>query len=320
MQPLFSIFPPEDYPDLLVGLDLPDDAAIWQLNDHRALVVTVDFFTPVVDDPYDFGAIAAANSLSDIYAMGGTPFLALNITALPQDLPIEISSAIIRGAAEKSKEAGVVIAGGHTIKDEEPKFGLAVVGMVKPGTFLTMRNLHAGDQLFLSKPLGLGIACTAHKLGLLSQEEYEEVTTWMKQLNRQVAELAGKFELKGATDITGFGLLGHASEMTAASHCGITLSWQAIPFIKSARKFSHYVPFSKGALYNQHYFMNNVSIDPLINEDEGMLLYDPQTSGGLLLAVPSEKSLRFIQFAKAYSIPIWRIGEVNNSQGIKVIV
>ena len=319
LRPLASIFRPEDYPDLLVGLDSADDAAIWRLNEHQALVATTDFFTPVVDDPYDYGAIAAANSLSDIYAMGGKPFLALNIAALPPNLPVEISTTIVRGAAEKAKEAGVVIAGGHTIQDKEPKFGLVVLGIVDPDAMLTKGGLQPGDQLFLSKPLGFGVATTAHKRGLLTPEELEEVSDWMKQLNRDASELAIKFGLHGGTDVTGFSLLGHASEMVEASGCGITFNWHALPFISSAHKYAQAGTFPGGAFDNRRYFERYVSFDPSIGEIERMLLFDPQTSGGLLLAVPPEKAAAFAEAAQLARIPIWQVGEVTTKQGIKVV-
>jgi selenide,water dikinase len=320
LRPLASIFRPEDYPYLLVGLDSADDAAIWRLNAHQALVATTDFFTPVVDDPYDYGAIAAANSLSDIYAMGGKPFLALNIAALPPHLPTEVSTAIVRGAAEKAKEAGVVIAGGHSIQDKEPKFGLVVLGLVDPEAMLTKGGLKPGDKLFLSKPLGFGVATTAHKRGLLTPEELEEVTGWMKQLNRDASELAIKFGLHGGTDVTGFSLLGHASEMAEASGCGITFYWHTLPFIHSARKYAEMGIFPGGAFDNRLYFEPHVTFDPAISEIERMLLFDPQTSGGLLLAVPPEKAAAFAEAARLARIPVWQVGKVTSEKGIKVAV
>lgn len=320
LRPLASIFRPEDYPDLLVGLDSADDAAIWRLNEHQALVATTDFFTPVVDDPYDYGAIAAANSLSDVYAMGGKPFLALNIAALPPHLPTEVSTAILRGAAEKAKEAGVVVAGGHTIQDKEPKFGLVVLGLVDPQAMLTKGGLKPGGQLFLSKPLGFGVATTAHKRGLLTPEELEEVTGWMKQLNRDASELAIKFGLHGGTDVTGFSLLGHASEMAEASGCGITFYWHTLPFIHSARKYAEMGIFPGGAFDNRLYFEPHVTFDPAISEIERMLLFDPQTSGGLLLAVPPEKAAAFAEAARLARIPVWQVGKVTSEKGIKVAV
>src|SRR5512137_781799 len=184
MRPLENFFPPADYPDLLVGLGVPDDAAVWKLDNDRALVVTTDFFTPVVDTPYEYGAIAAANSLSDVYAMGGTPFMALNIAALPPDLPVEIGSEILRGGAEKCREAGVVIAGGHTVQDKEPKYGLVVLGFVHPEKMLTKGGTRPGDVLILTKPLGFGVTTTALKRNLAVEKDVNEVVGWMSRLNK----------------------------------------------------------------------------------------------------------------------------------------
>ena len=252
--------------------------------------------------------------------MGGKPFLALNIAALPPHLPTEVSTAIVRGAAEKAKEAGVVIAGGHSIQDKEPKFGLVVLGLVDPEAMLTKGGLKPGDKLFLSKPLGFGVATTAHKRGLLTPEELEEVTGWMKQLNRDASELAIKFGLHGGTDVTGFSLLGHASEMAEASGCGITFYWHTLPFIHSARKYAEIGTFPGGAFDNRLYFEPHVTFDPAISEIERMLLFDPQTSGGLLLAVPSARAAAFAEAARLARIPVWQVGKVTSEKGIKVAV
>jgi len=217
LRPLQGIFNPSDYPNLLVGLGEPDDAAVWKLDDDHALVVTTDFFTPVVDDAYDFGAIAAANALSDVYAMGGKPFLALNIAALPPDLPTEVTSNILRGGADIAREAQVVIAGGHTVQDQEPKYGLVVVGFVNPQHMLTKKGLKVGDILVLTKPLGFGTTTTALKREQANPSDVAEAVKWMKKLNKVAAELAQEFDLRGGTDVTGFSLLGHACEMAEAS-------------------------------------------------------------------------------------------------------
>lgn len=313
-----GIFRPEDYPDLLVGLSDPDDAAIWRLDDERALVATTDFFTPVVDDPYDYGAIAAANALSDVYAMGGKPFLALNIAALPPDLPVEISAQILRGGAEKAREAGVVLAGGHTVQDKEPKYGLMVLGFVRPGKALTKKGARPGDVLFLSKPLGFGAATTALKRGLASQPEIAEVVYWMKQLNRTVSELAAQFELRGGTDITGFGLLGHACEMANASRVRFQFSFAKFPWLTSAAHFAQEWIFPGGSADNRLYFQDQVDFDPEINEVNQMLLFDAQTSGGLLLAVPAASAQTFLAAATQAGQPLWQVGDVIEGAGIQV--
>ena len=221
-----NIFHPSDYPDLLVGLEGPDDAAVWRLDDLRALVVTTDFFTPVVDDAYDYGAIAATNSLSDIYAMGGTPFLALNVAALPPDLPIEISAEILRGGAEKAREAGVVIAGGHTVQDKEPKYGLVVIGFVDPQKMLSKGGLKVGDALVLTKPLGFGVTTTALKREQADEKDVKEVVAWMTRLNKTAGQLGIEFGLRGGTDITGFSLLGHGWEMANAADVALEIRIQ----------------------------------------------------------------------------------------------
>ena len=228
-----DIFNPDSFPDLLVGLREPDDAAVWRLDEDRAIVVTTDFFTPVVDDAYDYGSIAAANSLSDVYAMGGQPFLALNVAALPDNLPHEISSEIIRGGAEKAREAGVVIVGGHTVKDKEPKYGLVVIGFVDPRRMLNKSGLKIGDALVLTKPLGFGVTTTALKQEKVTTEDLAEVVDWMKRLNKSASQLAVEFELRGGTDITGFSLLGHGMEMANASGVALKFDFEKIPFTRA---------------------------------------------------------------------------------------
>lgn len=282
-------------------------------------MITTDFFTPVVDDPYDYGAIAAANSLSDVYAMGAKPFLALNIAAFPPNLPQEISKAIVRGAAEKCREAGVVVAGGHTITDNEPKFGLVAIGIAETEKILTKGGAKPGDHLFLSKPLGFGVTTTALKKGLTTEEEVREVSTWMKRLNDQAAQLALDCELKSVTDITGFSLLGHASELAEASQVGLGLYFSQIPLITPARKYADAYTFPGGASDNKLWFGPRVSFDPALNDSDQMLLFDPQTSGGLLISVPEEKLEKFQQLASQRGLPVWEIGRVTDLSGIQIL-
>jgi selenide,water dikinase len=312
------VFRPADYPDLLVGLASPDDAAVWRLDDSRALVVTTDFFTPIVDDARDFGAIAAANSLSDIYAMGGTPFLALNIAALPEDLPTEIASEILRGGAEKAREAGVVIAGGHTIKDSEPKYGLVALGFVEPDRLLSKANLEPGDRLALTKPLGFGLVTTALKRELAAPEDVQEAVHWMKQLNQTAGRLALEFGLRGGTDITGFGLMGHAWEMAQASHVRLELDYEALPFIKSARKYADMGAFAGGLMDNFSYFGPHVELPDRLEEAARLMLFDPQTSGGLLLGLPAAKAEALGRRAQELGQSFWFIGDVKEGTGIRV--
>ena len=312
------MFDPADYPDLLVGLDGPDDAAVWQLDEKRALVITTDFFTPVVDDPYDYGAIAAANSLSDIYAMGGTPFLALNIAGLPPDLPDEISSTILRGGAEKAKEAGIVIAGGHTVQDKEPKYGLVVLGFVDKEKMLTKSGLHSGDVLVLTKPLGFGCTTTALKQDKADEADVREVVDWMARLNRDAGKLAVEFGLVAGTDVTGFSLLGHGLEMAQASNVSLHFDYAQIPFVNGARKYAEMWTFPGGASDNRIFFSPKITFDASLDEASQMLLFDPQTSGGLLLGVPKEKLAPFQKRAAELEQPIWVIGEVRAGSGIHV--
>ena len=302
----------------MVGLDSADDAAVWKLDERQSLVITTDFFTPVVDDPYDYGAIAAANSLSDVYAMGAKPFLALNISAFPSNLPNEITQAIVRGAAEKCREAGVVIAGGHTITDNEPKFGLVAIGIAESDRILTKGGAKPGDHLFLSKPLGFGVTTTAMKRGLTSSEDVVEVTGWMKRLNRETGQLAVDCGLKSATDITGFGLLGHASEIALASGVGLDFEYDQIPFIDACHKFARAFTFPGGASDNKLYFEWQVSFDLALNDAEQMLLFDPQTSGGLLMCVPEDKVGNFQKLANERGILVWEIGVVSPEPGLRV--
>jgi selenide,water dikinase len=301
-----------------VGLREPDDAAVWRLDEERAIVVTTDFFTPVVDDAYDYGAIAAANSLSDVYAMGGKPFLALNVAALPEDLPDEITSEIIRGGAEKAREAGVVIAGGHTVKDKEPKYGLVVIGFVDPRRMLTKGGLKPGDALVLTKPLGFGVTTTALKQQKADEHDILEVVGWMKQLNQTASQLAAEFSLRGGTDITGYSLLGHGLEMARASGTALKINFADIPFITGARRYAGQGIFPGGAFDNKKHFEPGVQFSASLDEPDQMLLFDPQTSGGLLLGVPYQSLDSFLARAREAGQAAWVIGNVEAGTGIEV--
>lgn len=318
MRPIENIFPSTDYPDLLVGLGEPDDAAVWRLDEDRALVVTTDFFTPVVDDAYDYGAIAAANSLSDIYAMGGKPFLALNVAALPPDLPPEVSGEILRGGAEKARQAGVVIAGGHTVQDKEPKYGLIALGFIDPAKMITKSGAQVGDKLVISKPLGFGTTTTALKNGKADPNDVAEVVEWMQRLNKGAAELAEEFEVRGGTDITGFGLLGHAYEMASASGVGLRFSYGKIPILAGARRYAQEWIFPGGSTDNRAFFGSHVKFDPQIDEPSQMLLFDAQTSGGLLLSVDPENLEPMLARAAETEETLWQVGEVVAGEGIEV--
>ena len=318
LRPVKDIFDASSFPDLLVGLREPDDAAVWRLDEERALVVTTDFFTPVVDDAYDYGSIAAANSLSDVYAMGGKPFLALNVAALPDTLPDEISSEILRGGAEKAREAGVVIAGGHTVKDREPKYGLVVIGFVDPRRMLSKGGLKAGDVLVLTKPLGFGVTTTALKQQKADAQDILEAVGWMKQLNQTASQLATQFGIRGGTDITGYSLLGHGMEMANASGVSLKINFADIPFISGARKYARQGIFPGGAFDNQKHFESGVHFSAALDEPDQMLLFDPQTSGGLLLGIPPQSLDSFVARARAVGQAISIIGSVETGTGIQV--
>jgi selenide,water dikinase len=302
----------------LVGLTEPDDAAVWRLSEDKAIVVTTDFFTPVVDTPYEYGSIAAANSLSDIYAMGGQPFLALNIAALPDNLPFEISSEIMRGGAEKAREAGVVIAGGHTVKDKEPKYGLVVIGFVDPRNMMSKSGLKIGDVLVLTKPLGGGVTTTALKQEKAEDAHIREAIEWMSRLNKTAGQLANEFDLRGGTDITGFGLLGHGMEMSNASRVALHFDYEKLPFLSGARDYAEKGIFPGGAFDNKKHVGEVVRFDEKIDEHLQMLAFDPQTSGGLLLGVPGEKLAAFQSRAQEIGQPAWVIGKVHEGKGIQV--
>ena len=254
-------------------------------------MITTDFFTPVVDNPYDYGSIAAANSLSDIYAMGAEPFLALNIAAIPPDLPMDIVTEIFRGGMEKAKEAGVVIAGGHTIQDKEPKYGLIALGFAVPGKILTKGGMREGDVLLLSKPLGTGVITTALKLDKADKGHVRAAVENMKRLNAEAGRAAVEMGAHATTDITGFGLLGHAWEMAKASGLGMELRFEKIPFMNGAKEYARQWTFSGGAMDNREYFRSHIDFIDITEEDQ-MLLFDPQTSGGLLAAVDKKKFIR----------------------------
>jgi len=302
----------------LVGLSSPDDAAVWRLSDEQAIVITTDFFTPVVDTPYEYGAIAAANSLSDVYAMGGTPFLALNIAALPDNLPPEISSEILRGGAEKAREAGVVIAGGHTVKDKEPKYGLVAIGFVHPQRIISKDGLKAGDLLILTKPLGMGVTTTAIKQEKADEAHVAEAIEWMSRLNKSASELAVEFGARGGTDITGFGLLGHALEMAEASKVALYFDFAKLPFLSGARGYAEKGIFPGGAFDNKKHFEPSVTFAEHLDEPAQMLAFDPQTSGGLLFGLSREKLSAFEEGARKLNQPYWVVGEAREGRGIEV--
>lgn len=312
------MFDQQSYPDLLVGLNSPDDAAVWKLDDQRGLVLTTDFFTPVVDDPLDYGRISAANSLSDIYAMGGTPFMALNIAALPPDLDSSISSQILKGGAEIAKKAGVVIAGGHTVQDEEPKYGLVVAGFVDLDRMFTKAGARPGDLLYMTKPIGFGAITTALKQQKADQVDVDEAVRWMTTLNDRASQAGRAAGVGGATDVTGYSLMGHAVEIAQASKVGLHFELAKIPVLANAQKYADQMIFPGGAFDNRHHYERFVNFDCALSEAQKMLLFDPQTSGGLLLAVPAKNSPVFEAEMRKMNQPYWQVGQIATGEGIRI--
>ncbi len=281
--------------------------------------MTTDFFTPVVDDPYAFGAIAAANSLSDIYAMGAKPFLALNVAAMPVDLDPAIIREIFRGGAEKVKEAGAVIAGGHSVQDKEPKYGLVALGLAEEKDLITKDQAQPGDILVLTKPLGTGVTTTAIMQDKGSPEHEGEAVKWMTLLNSAASALASRVGVRAGTDITGFGLIGHGIELAEASGVRLEIRFEQVPLFSAALEYADLGTFPGGTLDNQKFFGDRVEFAADFTEAEQLLLYDAQTSGGLLLAVPAELIDEMADRAHSEEIPFWRIGMVHEGTDIAIV-
>ncbi len=319
LRPLQNLFSAEAHPQLLVGLGAADDAAVYRLNDEQAIISTTDFFTPVVDDPYDFGAIAAANAMSDVYAMGGEVLFALNIAAFPPDMDPALVSEILRGGADKIIEAGGVIAGGHTVQDKEPKYGLAVTGLVHPERIFTKGGARPGDRLMLTKPLGTGSISTALKREIVHPDHAAAMIESMKRLNRCAAQAGQAVGVRAATDVTGFGLLGHATEMTQAGGVRFRFRMSAIPLLPGAADYAAEWVFPGGSHSNRAFYGPLVHFDAAIPEEQQMLLWDAQTSGGLLLAVPAARVDDFVAACAGHEQRAWVVGEVVEGEGIEVV-
>jgi selenide,water dikinase len=301
-----------------VGLASPDDAAVYRVSDEQALIFTVDFFTPVVDDPYTYGAVAAANAMSDIYAMGGQVVLALSIAAFPPKLPAKVISEILRGAAEKVAEAGGVIAGGHTIDDDEPKYGLAVMGAVHPSRVGKKGGARPGDHLLLTKPLGVGIITTAAKGDQVDPAHLDGAIQSMVQLNRDAAEWAQRVTFHAMTDITGFALLGHACEMASQSGARFRFELDRLPFLEGAKEYADLWLFPGGTCNNERTFEEQVTFQGVADEIQ-QLLYTPETSGGLLIALPPAEADRLEGLYRQAGQSVWRVGEVVEGEGVQVV-
>jgi selenide, water dikinase len=305
---------PADAEDLLVGLDPADDAAVYRLDDERAIVFTVDFFPPLVDDPHTFGAIAATNALNDVFAMGGVPLLALSVAAFPEDLPVDVVGAILSGADEKVREAGAILAGGHTIRDDEPKYGLAVVGTVHPERIWSKAGSRPGDVLFLTKRLGTGIVLQAQLDGVAPSGAFEAAVESMLELARTAADVARPFEPSAVTDVTGFGLLGHVHELALRSGVRAILDADALPALPSALALADDGVRTGGDRRNREFVAAHVEGQAAPAAEA--LAFDPQTSGGLLIAVPIERAATLDAAFAAEGVFAARIGQVEEGAGV----
>jgi selenide, water dikinase len=308
LEELLKGFVPAEAADLLVGLDPADDAAVYRLDDERALVFTVDFFPPLVDDPALFGRIAATNALNDVFAMGGTPLLALSIAAFPEELPIEVVAAVFAGADEQVRAADAILAGGHTIRDDEPKYGLAVVGTVRPDGVWVKSGARPGDAVFLTKPLGTGLV-------LAAKDGVEEAARWMTTLNDAAAEILRPFTPNAVTDVTGFGLLGHAHETAQRSGVRIVLDAESFPALAGALEAARAGTRTGGDPRNREFAPVEADGVP---EELLALGYDAQTAGGLLVTLPAEKTLSLeAEFAR-HDLFLARVGSVEEGEGVVV--
>jgi selenide,water dikinase len=283
------------HPDLLVGITTGDDAGVFRLRDDLAIVNTVDFFTPVVDDPFTFGQIAAANSLSDVYAMGGTPTTALNIVCWPQSgLPSAMLAEILRGGAEKAREAGVMVVGGHSVADEEVKYGMAITGTIDPRRIIRNVGARPGDRLVLTKPLGTGILMTAFKRDALAPEYYEAAVRWMAELNAAAARAMLRYDVSAATDITGFGLVGHGVKMADGGGVTLLIEESDLPLMPGALELCRAGMIPGGGRRNREFFGPRIKISDEIADEMAEIAFDPQTSGGLLIALPERDALSLL--------------------------
>lgn len=286
---VLSKLPQVEHPDLLVGSSTGDDAAVYRLDDRLGLVLTVDFFTPITDDPYEFGSVAAANSLSDVYAMGGRPLVALNVVGFPAALASEMLGDVLRGGYDKATEANCLIVGGHTVDDNEPKYGLSVVGLVEPGRHVTNANAQAGDVLVLTKPLGTGIVTTGCKAGVAPAGSVEVAVETMATLNRAASEAMMEVGVNACTDVTGFGLMGHLTGMLRASGVGAEISASSAPVLPGVVELLAQGVAPGGTHRNEAGVADYVEWDASVTDNERLILCDAQTSGGLLISVPEER-------------------------------
>jgi selenide, water dikinase len=308
-------------PNVLLGLDTPDDAAVYRIDENTALVQTVDFFTPVVDDAYDWGAIAVANATSDVYAMGGKPLLGLNLVGWPKELDLDLLGSVLEGGADKAAEAGVAIIGGHTVDDPEPKFGMAVTGTVDPERMTRLSHARPGMAVVLTKPLGMGIISTALKRGQADDHLVEEATRLMSMLNSGAAQAMLEVGARAATDVTGFGLIGHLRGMAAASGCSVELWSGEVPVIDGVRRLAELDLVPGGSRNNQRYFGGYVHFDSEVDDLTRTVLFDAQTSGGLLIAIDEPRLEDLIEVLARNATPAQAvIGRFGQGEAGKVTV
>ncbi len=285
-----------------------DDAAVYKITDDKAIIFTTDFFAPVVDDAFLFGQVAAANAISDVYAMGGKPTLALNICCFADNIPEKSIEEIIQGGIEKANEAGVIIAGGHTINDPEPKYGLAVIGEINPKNLMTLRNAKPNQDIVITKPLGNGILISAAKNSKIDLSEHPNCLKFMTELNKIASEIAVDMNIEACTDITGFGLIGHLKNILRASNVSANIDFANIPILDSVKKLSSEENWSSGLINNQKALEHNIIWNKSISESEKKILFDPQTSGGLLFTVDKSKSIEFQRKLSKNNLAVSKIG------------
>jgi selenide, water dikinase len=317
LEQLLAGFVPADAENLLVGLAPADDAAVYRIDDERALIFTLDFFPPVVDDPADYGAIAATNALNDVFAMGGTPLLALSIAAFPEELPVEMLAAVFAAADEQVRLAGGLLAGGHTIRDAEPKYGLAVVGTVHPDGIWPKNGAKPGDAVFVTKPLGTGLIMTGYKQGHAGEMQLERAIRWMRTLNKDAADVLRGLDPNAVTDVTGFGLFGHAHEVADRSGVCLRLESERFPAIDGALDIARKGVRTSGDPRNRDFAAAHVTCGDL-PEALDALGYDPQTAGGLLVTLPAERGPAIEAEFAARRLFIRRIGRVEEGVGVVV--
>jgi selenide,water dikinase len=307
---VLATVPQTTHPDLMVGYNTADDAGVFRISENLALAQTVDFFPPIVDDPYFFGQIAAANALSDIFAMGGRPITALNIVAFPKGtLPAEMLGDILRGGKEKVEEAGAIVVGGHSIKDTELKYGIAATGLVDPNRIILNSGAKPGDVLFLTKRLGTGLITTGIKRNKASAELTDVVIKQMAELNRTACELMLQYDVHAATDITGYGLLGHAYEMATASNVTLRLFADKLPLLPEALAMAEAGMIPGGANDNREFLEGKAVVDDRVDRRINIVAFDPQTSGGLFIAIPESQATEFENELKKHGLPHQPIGK-----------